>query len=274
MARIFISYSRKDEVFALSLEDSLSSVGADYWIDKAHIRAGENWRNAIDKALKLCDVMLLVISPDSVASRHVQEEWQYFHSKDKPIIPLIYRPAELHYQLESNERIVFHLRPYDKAFAELHRQLIETGVTLKPLPRIDPILDSTSSQFPFTLRHNKIAFTSNFANPFGCKWQGLGGGVFDINGLPLPEILIHVYGGNDNIDLYSASGTNVLYWPNSGWEVQVDTVINAGTYFVELRARAGVFMSPTVQITFPNTCDGNLAIVNFEQIRPFVGTII
>jgi len=33
MARIFISYSRTDEVFARQLAESLSGMGADIWIE-------------------------------------------------------------------------------------------------------------------------------------------------------------------------------------------------------------------------------------------------
>jgi hypothetical protein len=40
-------------------------------------------------------------------------------------------------------------------------------------------------------------------------------------------------------------------------------------YYVELQSQGGTIISDTVQVTFPGGCDGNLAIVNFEQTRPF-----
>ena len=123
------------------------------------------------------------------------------------------------------------------------------------------------SPFPFRLRNNQVAFTSNFANTAGCQWQGFGGAVFDLSGAPLNGIRVHVYDGQ-TVELYSASGTNTLYGPG-GWEMQIATGINAQTYFIELMAVDGTVISPTVQVTFPGSCEGNLAVVNFEQTRPF-----
>lgn len=123
------------------------------------------------------------------------------------------------------------------------------------------------SPFPFRLRNNQVAFTSNFANTAGCQWQGFGGAAFDLSGAPLNGIRVHIYDGQ-TVELYTASGTNTLYGPG-GWEMQVATGINAQTYFVELQSVDGTVISPTVQVTFPGSCEGNLAVVNFEQTRPF-----
>jgi hypothetical protein len=156
-------------------------------------------------------------------------------------------------------------------------------ITLSPTPTLTPTqtltptsaftetatstVTPTQSPFPFTLRNNQIAFTSNFANTAGCQWQGLGGNVFDMSAQPLPRIRVHVYNGVE-VDLFSESGSNTLYG-QAGWEIQVANTINAGTYFVELQSPDGTLISPTVQVTFPGSCEGNTAIVNFEQTRPF-----
>lgn len=150
-------------------------------------------------------------------------------------------------------------------------------VTLTSIPEATPVPAITvtpdtpataePSQFPFRLRNNQVAFTSNFANTAGCQWQGFGGAAFDLSGAPLNGIRVHIYDGQA-VELYTASGTNTLYGPG-GWEMQVATGINAQTYFVELQAVDGTIVSPTVQVTFPGSCDGNLAVINFEQTRPF-----
>jgi hypothetical protein len=44
---------------------------------------------------------------------------------------------------------------------------------------------------------------------------------------------------------------------------------NNNTYFVELISNSGTVVSPAVQVSFPNNCAQNLALVNFEQTRPF-----
>ncbi|MFQ3567081.1 MAG: hypothetical protein SNJ59_08770 [Aggregatilineales bacterium] len=140
-------------------------------------------------------------------------------------------------------------------------------------PALEPTLDFTPqptvpppSPFPFDVRENQVIFTSNFANAAGCAWQGIGGQVFDINGQPLSQIRVHVFGSG--VDAFAVSGSNTLYGP-SGWEIPVSNFINTNTYIVELQSATGTIISPQVQVTFTSDCTRNLALVNFQQNRPF-----
>src|SRR5690606_18977985 len=87
--------------------------------------------------------------------------------------------------------------------------------TITPTPSLEfsptPLATDTPqpSPFPFALRNNQIAFTSNFANTAGCQWQGFGGVVFDLGGRPFNGVRVHVYDGQ-TVDLYTASGMNTL----------------------------------------------------------------
>lgn len=144
-------------------------------------------------------------------------------------------------------------------------------LTDTPVP--EPTLDFTPqptvpppSPFPFDVRENQVIFTSNFANAAGCAWQGIGGQVFDINGQPLTQIRVHVFGSG--VDAFAVSGSNTLYGP-SGWEIPVSNFINTNTYIVELQTATGTIISPQVQVTFTSDCTRNLALVNFQQNRPF-----
>lgn len=131
-------------------------------------------------------------------------------------------------------------------------------ITQEPLP-------PTPSPFPFTLR-DQVIFTANFANSAGCLWQGVGGQVFDINGVPLTGIRVHVFGSG--VDAFAVSGSNTLYG-QSGWEIQLANTVSTNTYLVELQTSTGTLVSPQVQIVFPADCGRNLALVNFVQTRPF-----
>ncbi len=133
MARIFVSYSREDEDFARKLAKSLSDLGGDIWIDVEDIPAGLNWSSAIQQGLQFCDVMIVILTPGSAASRNVEEEWQYYRDKGKPVIPILLRPAEVHYQLSRIQYIDFHTQDYDTALRQLHTQLRHIGVVLKPI---------------------------------------------------------------------------------------------------------------------------------------------
>jgi TolA-binding protein len=134
MARIFISYSRTDEAFARRLARSLSERGEDIWIDVEDIPAGMNWSSAIQQGLLICDVMLVIISPDSMASANVADEWQYYHDQRKPIVPVLWKPADIHYQLKRIQYIDFHTQDYERALAQLHNAIQNRGVPLVSTP--------------------------------------------------------------------------------------------------------------------------------------------
>lgn len=130
MARIFISYSRTDEVFARRLAGNLDRLGADVWIDVDDIPAGMKWRTAIQQGLNTCEVMIVIISPDSMASTNVEDEWQTFLDDGKPVIPILLRPTDqIHFQLRHLQYIDFSADA-QSAFARLVRVLGSHGLTL------------------------------------------------------------------------------------------------------------------------------------------------
>ncbi len=136
-----------------------------------------------------------------------------------------------------------------------------TTVNFTPQATVPP-----PSPFPFVVRDNQVIFTTNFANTAGCAWQGIGGQVFGIDGSPLPGIRVHVFGSG--LDLFADSGSNTLYGP-SGWEIAVANNITSGTFMIELQTPQGTIISPSQNVTFPSNCSSNLALVNFQQSRPF-----
>lgn len=115
-------------------------------------------------------------------------------------------------------------------------------------------------------QRGETRFSSNFANTLGCAWQGIGGQVFDLQGIEMTTpYQIHVYGGG--IDQVVNTGSNSIYGPSSGWEVQVSSATNTNTYFVELRTSFGTVVSAPVQVTFAQDCTRNVALVDFVQIQ-------
>ncbi len=81
-----------------------------------------------------------------------------------------------------------------------------------------------------------MIYTLNFANTAGCSWQGIGGQVFDLTGLPLQQMRVHVFG--QGVDVYTASGSNTLYGL-SGWEVPLNSSLTGNSYIVELQSAQG-----------------------------------
>lgn len=107
MAKIFISYSRRDEAFARKLVEWLIKRNVEVWIDIEGIHAGVKWSAAIQEGLDACDIMIVLVSPSGTSSLNVEDEWQYYIDKNKPVIPLILNPTEIPYQLRRYQYIDF-----------------------------------------------------------------------------------------------------------------------------------------------------------------------
>jgi hypothetical protein len=122
--RVFISYSRENVEFARKLAKSLSEAGAKVWIDVENIPAGMNWSSAIQEGLNICESMILIISPASMASRNVENEWQYFLDQGKRLIPVLLKPVQSpHFQLSRIQHIDFYNHPYETALEKLALEL-------------------------------------------------------------------------------------------------------------------------------------------------------
>lgn len=104
--QVFICYSRKDRGFVDQLVRDLNARGVMTWRDvdrisgdvKAHTAS---WRNAIDQGLRESTHMIVVLSPDCVASSEATAEWNYFLSTGKPVLPVQARTCEIPYRLYS-----------------------------------------------------------------------------------------------------------------------------------------------------------------------------
>lgn len=74
MAKLFLSYSRKDAARAERLAQWLEREGHDVWRDDEDIGGGASFSSEIEKALKDCDVVLVLWSAHSVQSAWVRDE--------------------------------------------------------------------------------------------------------------------------------------------------------------------------------------------------------
>jgi small GTP-binding protein len=99
--KIFISYSHKDESFKDELVTMLAGLRrrgiVDDWQDRS-IEAGDEWYKSIQDAMNGCDLALLLVSADYLASRFIQEEeqpklLQRRQEMQLRVIPIIMRPC-------------------------------------------------------------------------------------------------------------------------------------------------------------------------------------
>ena len=70
-----ISHSQQDLAIALQFRDLLSVAGVRVWMDRTDIVFGNDWQRSIESAIKECEVVIVLFSKASLASREVEAEW-------------------------------------------------------------------------------------------------------------------------------------------------------------------------------------------------------
>lgn len=100
MSFVFISYSTQNASAARSLSEALSRAGIAFWMAPQSIAPGEDYTEALAKALKTCDRVILLLSRQSNASRYVRREIHLALSNAKHVIPVRLEAFELQGGLE------------------------------------------------------------------------------------------------------------------------------------------------------------------------------
>jgi WD40 repeat protein len=99
MTKVFISYSRKDKVFAGKLTEALEKSELETWIDWDDIPPTADWMDQIHNGIEQTDAFLFLLSPDSVASKVCGQEVDHAVQNGKRLIPIVVRdvnPNDVH----------------------------------------------------------------------------------------------------------------------------------------------------------------------------------
>ncbi|MCD4785055.1 MAG: protein kinase [Candidatus Eremiobacteraeota bacterium] len=115
---VFISYSRKDDKYVANVVDQLLKIGINCWWDKM-IPRGKNWDREIEKQLKECKAMLVILTENSVKSEEVQDEWSYWRYLNKPIVTLVCGDCKIPYRLHRRHHILAEDRSLEEIIGEL-----------------------------------------------------------------------------------------------------------------------------------------------------------
>ncbi len=118
---IFITYAREEwESFVAPLTILLQDAGLKVWSDQYLVQGGDDWMLAVEQAMSECKLLVIVVSPESLASRYVRLAYRYFFNREKPMIPLIYAGVdELPPELKNLYTIRYDSHNRKRAFDEL-----------------------------------------------------------------------------------------------------------------------------------------------------------
>jgi hypothetical protein len=117
---IFISYSRSDwQEFVADFVQRLQANGFSVWVDQHLLVGGDDWMDSIGEALDKCKVLILVMTPESLASRYVKMEYRYFLNNDRTVLPIAYKAiSKVPFELDGIQRHTFSIEQMDQSFAQ------------------------------------------------------------------------------------------------------------------------------------------------------------
>ncbi len=128
MAKIFISYSRKDINFVRQLAGDLEKAGYDVWWDLTDLRGGDDWPRVIPAAIESSQFVIVVLSPNSVISDWVEKEYMQAISLRKKIIPIMLTQSRVPFGLNTINYIDFTNEEYGESLSKLLSALEYAGI--------------------------------------------------------------------------------------------------------------------------------------------------
>ena len=120
---VFIAYKHEDNIFANQLIHKVQSAHFRVWIDEEQLRAGDNWREAINGAIRQSFAVILIMTPEARLSEFVTYEWAFALGAGVKVIPVLLRHTpQMHPQLDQLQYLDFTdqlNQPWDRLMARL-----------------------------------------------------------------------------------------------------------------------------------------------------------
>ena len=154
--------------------------------------------------------------------------------------------------------------------------------TLPPTPTfftlftamVTPTLTEPPVGYPFDVQQGSPIAIANISHPeLECSWMGVAGQVFDMSNAPITGLLVRLDGALPGVRIteekLSLTGAALNYGRTGYYEFTLadEPIASKGTLWVQLLDQAGVPMSQKAYFDTYASCDKNLIILNFKQIR-------
>jgi hypothetical protein len=133
---------------------------------------------------------------------------------------------------------------------------------------LTPVNSQTEESFYAPQSGTPVGFP-NFTDPeSGCNWLGIAGQVFDLDGNPIPGLIIKIEGtleGND-ILLYAVTGGALTVGPGGYLAKLADLpVASQDALFLQVLNISGDELTPPIQVKTYSDCQRNLILVNVKE---------
>lgn len=128
------------------------------------------------------------------------------------------------------------------------------------------------TNLPYAIEGEPAAMANTVFHPGeGCDWQGVAGRVVDLQGRPVVGVVIKLVGFYDGrtVDMNTLSGGAAAWYGESGYEFVLGEkpISTNATLSIQLLDQALIPLSKRVIFSTYSTCDKNLILINFKQVR-------
>ena len=129
------------------------------------------------------------------------------------------------------------------------------------------IINQKPPEYPFELQSTGVMPIQGF---YGCSWEGVAGQVFDLAGIPIQNLILHLEGfwAGQTISAEKLSGSATQYGP-AGYEflLGTQTLDSSQSLWIQVFDATHKEISARVYLDTYNDCARNLILVNFNQVR-------
>lgn len=146
-----------------------------------------------------------------------------------------------------------------------------TPIELTPTPSLT--LPPPAAGYPYEVRVGSPRAIPNIYHPeLACAWMGVGGQVVDMNDAPVTGLIIRLGGRAPGISIeentFTLTGV-ALNYGRAGYEFKLadQPVASSDALWIQLLNQAGVPLSPRVSFNTYASCEQNLIIIDFKQVR-------
>lgn len=122
---VFLSHSARDRRFVKQLAVRLRDAGHAPWFSEKHIRAAQQWHDAIGRALRRCRWFVIVLSPHAVKSVWVKRELLYVLNRRRmrnrivPVLRADCDPDRLSWVLRATIQFIEFRRDFNSGMEKL-----------------------------------------------------------------------------------------------------------------------------------------------------------
>jgi len=131
MAKVFVSYSRRDLPFVRDLVRDLQRRELETWFDLSSLTGGDPWPDKIERAIREASHFIVVLSPYSMESPDVAHELALAIRHQRPIVPVLLQDMRPREELRGLHWIDFRT-DYEKGLESLQNILRSASPSVDP----------------------------------------------------------------------------------------------------------------------------------------------